>query len=121
MTSPLSLRPPFRDGGAGEETGQNYGAGNCTNVGFAAEGGGLAAGGTAHEALKAAPSRFPAFGGAGGAAPAAAVWRHRGVFVQTFFQTSKTSHANNLNESGGSPGQALERLFPVFQVTSGCV
>lgn len=77
--------------------GQNYGAENSAKVLFAAErgGGGLAAGGAAHAALKAAstvqiPSVWWGGGvlGLGGAAPAA-VWRHRGVLVQTFFQTSK--------------------------------
>lgn len=86
MTSPLSPRPPFRDGGAGEETGQNYGAENSTNVLFAAERGDLAAGGAAHAALKAASTvQIPSVWLGGGAAPAAAVWRHRRVLVQTFF------------------------------------
>lgn len=96
MTSPLSPRPPFHNGGAGEETGQNYGAENSTNVRFAAERGDLAAGGTVHAALKAASTvQIPSVWWGGGAAPAVAGWRHRGVFVQTFFQTSETSHANN--------------------------
>lgn len=117
VTSPLASRPPFRDGGAGEETGLELWSRQLRQmVALQQKGGDLAAGGTAQAvALKAACTvPIPSVWWGGGAAPAAAVWWHRGVFVQTFFQTSKTSHANNSNESGGSAGQALETIVSCF-------